>query len=73
MKVQINSEVMERLMAEKNADLDIVANSIGITTSYLCMLKNPEKYLYSPSPKLRERILKYFECAFDDMFVIVNN
>lgn len=73
MFVYIKKERFEELLARKNLNQDDFAKVLGINRAYLSTLKDPEKYDLSPSPDLRERMLKALEVQFDDIFFIKNS
>lgn len=70
MTVFLRRQQFEELVARKNISLEDLAKILGVTRPYLSMLKDPQKYNFSPSPDLREKMLKFFNCKFDDIFFI---
>ncbi|MFA6321655.1 MAG: helix-turn-helix transcriptional regulator [Candidatus Omnitrophota bacterium] len=72
MVVYLKKEILEEILARKNLSHEAFAKLIGIDRAYLSTLKDPEKYGFSPSPDLRERMLKALDIEFDTLFFIHN-
>lgn len=73
MSVYLKKEKFEELLARKNILQAELARILDIPESYLSTLKDPEKYNLGVSPELREKILKFLEVEFDDIFFIQNS
>lgn len=72
MSVYIKKQEFENLLAKRNLAQDDFAKILGVTREYISMLKDPAKYDNSPSPELREKMLKVLVVTFDDIFFIQN-
>lgn len=70
MKVYIRQEKLEQLLAKNNLTVEDFAEKIGVTRWYVYQLKRPKAFNYSPSPKLRKRMMGLFKCTFDDLFFV---
>lgn len=70
MVVYLKKDKFEELLIRKNLSFEKCAEILGVSRQYIYMLKEPEKYDISPSPELREKILKALEIEFDDIFFI---
>lgn len=72
MTVYLKKDKLEEILARKNLSFDDLAKILGISRQYIYLLKEPEKYDLSPSPELREKMLRILEVEFDDIFFIQN-
>lgn len=70
MMVFINKNKFEEILARKNLSQTDVAKGARISAAYLSTLKTPDKYKAGPSPEVRERLLKFLGCRFDDIFFV---
>ena len=70
MAVYLKKDRFEELLARRNMSQVDFANMIGISETYLSMLKDSEKHEAGASPDLREKILKVLNIEFDDIFFI---
>jgi len=70
MKVYLRQLKLDTLLAENNLTVQEFADKVGINRQYVYMLKNPGKVKYSPSPKLRKRMMGLFRCSFNDLFFV---
>ncbi|MBD3342428.1 MAG: helix-turn-helix domain-containing protein [Candidatus Lokiarchaeota archaeon] len=70
MKVYFKKDSVEELLARKNLSQNWLANRVGISKAYMSQLLRGKR---CPSPKVRNKFLKYFEeKKFDDLFFIDN-
>ena len=72
MTVYLKKKAFEELIARKNMSQDEAARILGVSRGYLSMLKDRKKYCFSPSPELREKLMKLLSAKFDDIFFIPN-
>lgn len=63
---------LEEILLRKNLSQGDFAKGLEITETYLSMIKDPEKYSLSPGPDLRDKMLRYLDVKFDDIFFIQN-
>jgi transcriptional regulator with XRE-family HTH domain len=71
MKVLLKAEDIKKLLIRKNKSQNWLAHRLELTSGYMSQLLNCSR---SPSPKLREKLMKQFpKSGFDDLFVIVEN
>ncbi len=66
-EVELRSDVLEKNLVRQNCSKKEMAYRMGITRSYLSGLCTGRR---RASPKMRRRLLEYFHCSFDDLFVI---
>lgn len=66
MKVKLKSDVISQIIAKKNISQNGVAKYIGTSNGYFSQMMTGKR---NPSPKMREKILKYLnDYKFDDLF-----
>jgi len=66
-RVELKREVLEKNLVRQNCSKKELAYRIGVSRSYLSAICTGR---IKPSPGIRQRFLEYFECSFDDLFVI---
>ncbi len=67
-KVTLKRQAVASILARKNKSQNWLAGRLGISSGYMSQLLNGER---APSPRMRDRILEYFESmSFDDLFSI---
>lgn len=71
MKVKLKPQTLLNLLARKNKSQNWLAVRLDISSGYMSQLIRGKR---TPSPEMRERILKYFEqMTFDELFEIANS
>ena len=66
-KVELKHDVLEKNLIRQNCSKKELAYRIGVSRSYLSAVCSGR---IQPSPGMRQRFLDYFQCSFDDFFVI---
>ena len=69
-KVRLNRDFLDILLARRNMSQNSLARMLGLSTGYMAQLMNGDRYP-SPSPRLRQRILETMNpLSFDDLFIV---
>ena len=66
-RVELKREFLETNLIRQNCSRKELAYRIGVSRSYLSAICTGR---IKPSPGMRQRFLEYFQCSFDDMFLI---
>ena len=67
-KVRLNRDFIDILLARRNMSQNSLARMLGLSTGYIAQLMNGDRY---PSPRLRQRILEILNpLSFDDLFIV---
>ncbi|MDD4858904.1 MAG: helix-turn-helix transcriptional regulator [Dehalococcoidales bacterium] len=66
-RVELKREVVEKNLIRQNCSKKELADRIGVSRSYLSAICHGR---VEPSAAMRQRFLEYFNCSFDDLFVI---
>jgi len=66
-KVELKREALEENLIRRNCSKKEFASRIGVSRSYLSAICTGR---VKPAPGMRQRFLEYFECSFDDLFLI---
>lgn len=69
MVVDLKSKELGQRLARKNVSQNWLARKLGISSGYMSQLMCGVRH---PSPKLRQTIMDFFGCEFDDVFSIKN-
>jgi transcriptional regulator with XRE-family HTH domain len=69
LRVELKREFLETTLIRQNCSKKQLAIRMGVSRSYLSGVCNGR---IQPSPGMRERFLEYFNCSFDDLFLIRN-
>ncbi len=65
--VELKQEVIEKELIRQSCSHKDFARRMGVSRSYLSAVCNGR---IKPSLAMRQRLLEYFRCSFDDLFVI---
>ena len=65
--VEVKHEALEEKLIRQSCPRAEVARRIGVTRSYLSAICTGR---VKPTTGMRQRLLEYFKCSFDDLFVI---
>ena len=65
--VKLKREALEKNLIRQNCSKKELAYRIGVSRSYLSAICTGR---IKPSPGMRQRFLEYFNCSFDDLFLI---
>jgi transcriptional regulator with XRE-family HTH domain len=67
-KVKLNRDFVDILLARRNMSQNALARMLGLSSGYVAQLMNGDR---CPGPRLRQHILKVLNpLSFDDLFVI---
>ena len=66
-RVELKRDVLEKNLVRQNCSKKELAKQIGVTRSYLSAVCSGRRL---PSVGMRQRLLGYFKCKFDDLFLI---
>ncbi len=67
LRVELKRDVLEKNLIRQNCSKKELAYRIGVSRSYLSAICTGR---IQPSPGMRQRFLEYFNCSFDDLFLI---
>jgi len=67
LRVELKRDVLEKKLVRQSCSKKHLAEQIGVTRSYLSAVCSGKK---EPSIGMRQRLLTYFKCKFDDLFLI---
>jgi len=67
LSVELKHEVLETHLIRQNCSRKELAYRIGVSRSYLSAICSGR---IKPSPAMRQRFIEYFNCSFDDLFLI---
>ena len=72
-KVKVKEKAFEEAVAKKNLSYLQLAEMTGVNKVYLSNVKNEKLEQYSPSPKLRQKLMEILEVEFDEIFEIIDS
>lgn len=67
LRVELKREVLEEHLIRQNCSRKELAYRIGVSRSYLSAICTGR---IKPSPTMRQLFIEYFNCSFDDLFLI---
>ena len=68
MKVEVRAVGLRATREKRGLTQRQLAKDIGVSQNYIPALEAGSR---RPGPDIRERLTKYFACAFDDLFDVV--
>lgn len=70
MKIRVKAAKVRELLARRNLSQNALAGRLKITSGYCSQLMNGGR---TPSPLVRERMMRILSAEFDDLFQLPHN